>query len=48
MSISGNKMSDDVDKNIFKVMLAVTVNMSTVGYKTEVFIFFPSAQVLSS
>lgn len=34
-------MSYDVDKKIFKAMLAVALNISTVGYETEIVIFFP-------
>jgi len=37
----------DVDKSIFKVKSDVTLNVSIVGYETEVFIF-SAAAVLSS
>lgn len=49
MSISGNKISYDVDKNIFRAMLAVTLNISTAGYTTDFFFFFSSSsEVVSS
>lgn len=39
-------MSYDMDKYAFKATLSVTLNISSVGYKTE--IFFSSAELLSS